>query len=248
MATCQEHGYLTRMCDVCRATATVDVSHADVELLGYAPLNVSYGDVGGVLFFLEKVVELHAGILDGRAFLGERGEGCQSHQSAFESADGACDVLGEVLKNFIADEGALPKAALLAQNGDAGFEVRHVERNGQSLFEAGCKAVIESGDFTRGAVGGENNLFAAGEKRVEGVEELFLRFAFLGEELNVINQQNVGFAVLATEVAQRVTLTGDGINICIGEIFAGDIENLHAVVFLANGVADGLQKVGLAQA
>ena len=71
MAASQEHSDLSRMCYISRAATTIDISHANVEFLGHAFLYVGYGDISTCFLFLEEIIELHAGILDGRALLRE---------------------------------------------------------------------------------------------------------------------------------------------------------------------------------
>src|SRR3990167_5693322 len=68
--------------------------------------------------------------------------------------------------------------------------------------------LFQAFDFFRVTVTGENHLLAAFEQGVEGVEKLFLGTLFLGEELNVIDQQCVHRTVEALELVDRIQVQG----------------------------------------
>ena len=90
--------------------------------------------------------------------------------------------------------------------------------------KSGQKTVLQRFDVLRRTVGRQNNLFAVFVKRGERVEELFLRRLFSGDELNVVDQKNVGVAVMLTEPVLRPVLkTRDQI---VGEILALSVDDL----------------------
>lgn len=83
-------------------------------------------------------------------------------------------------------------------------------------------------------------------KGVEGVEELLLGAVLPGQELDVVDEQDVDGAVARPEVRGAVLL--DGGDHLVHELLGGDIGHLgRSAVALADGVSDGLHEVRLAQ-
>ena len=80
-------------------------------------------------------------------------------------------------------------------------------------------------------------------ERVESVEELFLHALFIGQELNIVDQQDVNIAELVPERDHPVIT--QRINQFIREFFTGNVADgslgLAALDFMANG----LHQVGL---
>ena len=66
-------------------------------------------------------------------------------------------------------------------------------------LEALAQAVVERVEVARQAVGGEHELAAGVVERVEGVEELLLGLGLGLEELDVVDEQDVGAAVARLE-------------------------------------------------
>jgi hypothetical protein len=81
---------------------------------------------------------------------------------------------------------------------------------------------------------------------VEGVEELFLGALLAGEELDVVDEQDVDGAVLVAEAGHLVV--ADGVDHLVGELFAGDVADGGVGLAALDEVADGLHEVGLAHA
>ena len=88
---------------------------------------------------------------------------------------------------------------LLLQDGDLGFEVGWLDVGDEAPLEAGAEAVFEVGELFGGPVGGDDDLLHALVQRVEGVEELFLGALLAGEELDVVDEQDVDVAELVAE-------------------------------------------------
>ena len=120
-----------------------------------------------------------------------------------------------------------------------------MELGGEAPLEARDEALFELGDFAGRLVAGENDLFAAFEERIEGVEELLLRALFAGEELDVVDEQDVGLAVPATEFDQGIRL--NGIDELVGEGLAAHVSHLGPAAQGGQMMADGLEEVGLAE-
>ena len=82
-------------------------------------------------------------------------------------------------------------------------------------------------------------------QRVEGVKELFLRRLFAGQKLNVVDQQHVDLTVAIAKLRRAVVLQRD--NELVGELFAGQVDDVGGEVILHNAVADRVHEVRLAQ-
>ncbi len=78
---------------------------------------------------------------------------------------------------------------------------------------------------------------------IEGMEKFFLGGFLSGDELDIVDQQDVDPAIFFTKRI-RGTRT-DRINQIVGEILGGDIQH-HEPVFQAQ-VAHGMQQMGFSQ-
>src|SRR5690606_28530514 len=80
----------------------------------------------------------------------------------------------------------------------------------------------------------------------EGMEEFFLRLVLAGNELHVVNNKDVGIAVVAGKI--RILLIADGIDEFLDELLSRDIDDTGRRILGDDGVADGLDEVCLADA
>ena len=86
-------------------------------------------------------------------------------------------------------------------------------RHTSPLVEPRGQLRPQLGQFGRRAVGGEDQLPALAEERVDGVEQLDLGGPLADEELQVVDHQQPDAAVLAAEAGQvrcRGALRGNG--------------------------------------
>ncbi len=72
--------------------------------------------------------------------------------------------------------------------------------------EARLQPLLETVDFLRVAIAGQDHLLLAFEQRVEGVEELFLRAVLAGKKLDVVDQQRIEGAIGGLELVDGVVL------------------------------------------
>jgi len=77
------------------------------------------------------------------------------------------------------------------------------------------------------------------------VEEFLLRAVFAGEELDVVDEEDVDLAVAFAEPGEFAVL--DGADVVVGELLGGDVENLEVLFVFLDEVADGLHQVGFAE-
>ena len=112
-------------------------------------------------------------------------------------------------------------------------------------LEARDEAVFEVFDFAGRAVAGEDDLFVAFEQGVEGVEEFLLGLHLAGDELDVVNEEDIGLAEAFAEASERVRL--NGVDVLVDEFLTGTVHHAGAGFDLAHPGADGLHEVGLAE-
>ena len=62
--------------------------------------------------------------------------------------------------------------------------------------------MLEVGDLRSRAIAREHDLFMSVEERIEGVEKFFLRTLLAAEELNVVDQEQIGLAIAFAEFYQ----------------------------------------------
>jgi len=80
---------------------------------------------------------------------------------------------------------------------------------------------------------------------IEGMEEFLLRALLAGEELDVVDHQHVRLPVFLPEFDESAVL--NGVDELVGELLAGDVENLRTLAGGEHVVADGLQQVRFAE-
>lgn len=236
------HGNLAWESDICGAPFAGHIGDADIEVFGDASLDLFDGD-GASGFFVEDIFEE---MLDfiwgwGLAFV-ERDVSGHAHEGTFEAADIGADAFGEEIDDFWGHFDA-ETFGFFAEDSDAGFGIWELEFGGEAPFEAGDEAGFEISDFGWGAIAAEDDLFMAVEEGIESMKELFLGAAFIGEELDIIDEEDIGLAVAFAEFDQGIIL--DGVDEVIGEGFAGDVDDF-GLLFGGDGIADGVHEVGFA--
>ena len=95
-------------------------------------------------------------------------------------------------------------------------------------------------------VAGDDDLLVRLDQGVEGVEELLLRTALVGEELDVVDEQQVERVVVALELVEGLLLIGAH---HVGDVLLGvDVPDASVGPRVGERIADRLHQVGLAQA
>jgi len=238
------HGDLAREGDIGRAALARHVGEADVVVLGDLALDLVDGD-GFAGLLLEDVAEEVLDDVLGDFAVAEGLVGGDAHEGAFQAADVVADAVGEEF-----DDPGLERDVealrLLLENGDTSFHVGRLELAGHAPLEAGDEALLELLDLAGGTVAGQDNLLVTVVQGIEGVEKLFLGTLLAREELDVVDHQHIGLAVFLAEFHESTVL--DGIDELIGELLAGEIDDLGRLLVLEDVVTDSLQEVGLAQA
>ncbi len=177
------------------------------------------------------------------AMMGAPGD--DADERAFEFADVGADVGGDKERDVGGDDGVLG-VGLALQDGDLGFEVGGLDVGDEAPLEAGAETVFDVAELLGGPVGGEDDLLGVAVEGVEGVEELFLGFFLAGEELDVVDEEDVDGAVLVAEAGHLVEARGVGE--VVDELLAGDVADGGVGLEAFYLVADGVHEVGLAHA
>ena len=177
---------------------------------------------------------------------GERGVGDDADERALERADAVGRAVGEEGQDAVVGQADAVVLGALAQDGDARGEVGRLDGGDQAGLEALAQAVLEGAEVAREAIGGQHELAAEVVQRVEGVEELLLGLGLGGEELDVVDEQDVGVAVAALEAVHVAALQGG--EELVGERLDRRVADAEAAAVGEDVVADRVQQVGLADA
>src|SRR4051812_38789912 len=105
--------------------------------------------------------------------------------------------------------------------------------------------MLEVRDFGRRSIARKDDLFMAVEESVEGVKEFLLRTLFAAEELNVVDQEQVGLTITLPEFDQRTVL--NRIDEIVNEYLAREVHHFRALFLRPDVLADRLHQVRLAE-
>ena len=237
------HGDLTGESDILHATLGRHVRHLDAIVLGDLTLD-DFGREGVAGFLDEDVMEqlLDLGEFEGLA--GHTGQTDDTGDGAFEITD----ITGNTGGDELGDLGLEVEATgggLLAEDGDAGLEAGGLDGSDHAPLEAGDEAFLKLGDLGSRAVAREDHLLMVVMQLVEGVEELVLRGFLASEEMDVVDQEQVEFAVTAAERGDAAGL--EGLNEIVGESLGGDVGDASLRIAGVDRVGDRVHQVGLTE-
>ena len=128
----------------------------------------------------------------------ETGEGGDPNECPFELPDVGRHLRCHVFQDFRAD---LEFFALcfLTQDGDAGFEVWGLHVGDEPPLEPRPHPVFEPGEVFWRQVARDDDLFIMVVQRIEGMEERLLGLDRSLEKLDVVDQEDVNFAIAGLE-------------------------------------------------
>ena len=133
----------------------------------------------------------------------------------------------------------------LAQNRHARFHIGRLQLRGQSPFETRNQPMLEIRNLGGRAIARKHDLFMPVEERVEGVEKFFLRALLAAEELDVVDQEQIGLPIAFAEFHQLVVL--DRVDEFVDEKLARKIHDLRVFLFRPDVLADRLHQMRLAE-
>ena len=105
--------------------------------------------------------------------------------------------------------------------------------------------MLEVRDFRRRPIARKHDLLMSVEERVESVEEFLLRPFFAAEELDVVDQKQIGLAIPLPKFDQVTVL--DRVDELVDEKLAREIHHFGVSLLRQNILPDGLHEMRLAQ-
>ena len=112
------------------------------------------------------------------------------------------DVIGDVVGDVIADvvsQIQTQRDGLVFENGHTGFIIRRLNISQKTPFKTGFQPILQGQHIAGLPVGGHDDLLMLLVELIEGMEKFLLGAVFSGDELDVVNQEQVCFPVFATE-------------------------------------------------
>ncbi len=191
------HGHLARDDDLPLPAWPAQVGDAHVEVFGDGALDLFEGD--GFYFFVSNKITQDFFNHGERDFLFVEAAVCQyGDKGAFEFADVGGDIGGDEPQDFGGyDEVFFTR--LVLKNGHAGFEVGRLDIHNEAPFEAGDEACLNALKFLGASVAGQDDLLVHVEEDVERVEEFFLGAFLSADEVDIVDHEDVHFAVFSAE-------------------------------------------------
>jgi hypothetical protein len=131
------------------------------------------------------------------------------------------------------------------KNGQTHFDVGRLQVGYETPLEPGDKAVFEILNLAGWTVAGQHDLFMGLVESVEGMEEFFLDTLFAGEELDVVDQEDIGLTVPFAEFNELIVLYAIDVVVC--KLFRRNISNARALFVGGDMVADGVEQMCFAK-
>ena len=183
--------------DVVAALRGTHLFNGDAEVDGTLAHDEADGDLV-VVRVGHEVLEHHLREVQVNALLVQRRPRADAHERALELTDVGGDARGHVFKHLRGDLEALG-IRLLMEDRDAGLQVWRLNIHEQARGEARPHAVLEALELGRGQVRGQDDLLVGAVQRIKGMEETFDRLFLVADELDVVDEEDVEFAVAAVE-------------------------------------------------
>ena len=195
------HCDLARDYDLARVVLLLEFGDAHAKVLGYGALDGLDGDLAdlGVDELLETLLGHDERTLD--TVMGAPGD--DADEGALELADVGADVGGDE-ESHVGGYGGVLGLRFTLEDCDFSLEIGWLDVGDEAPFEAAAETVFDVAEFFGGAVAGEDDLLGFFVKRIEGVEELLLHALFAGEELDVVDEEDVDGAELVAEAGHLV--------------------------------------------
>jgi hypothetical protein len=91
-----------------------------------------------------------------------------------------------------------------------------------------------------------NDLFMGFVQRIEGVEEFLLDALLAGEELDVVNEENIDLAIFLAEAWELAVL--EAVDVFVGELLGGNVSDARNLFVRGDVLSNGVEQVRLAEA
>ena len=156
---------------------------------------------------------------------------------SLELADVRADVLGDEERDFLR-ELERHGFGLLEDDRHPHFLLGRFDGHGQAPGKAGFEALVDSREVLRIGVAGDDQLLVRFDQGVERIEELFLGAVLAGEELNIVDEEQIQGMVIALELVEGFLLIGPD---DIRDVLRGvEIAHPGARMLLKHVIADGV--------
>ena len=132
-----------------------------------------------------------------------------------------------------------------AEDGNARLEIGSRDVRDETPFETRAQPVLELGDGLWRSVTRHDDLLALFVDRVERVEELLLRALLAGDELDVVDEEDIDTAVAFAELL--ALLRTDRVDELVRELFAGRVRDALLRVARDHRVSDRVHQMRLAE-
>ena len=240
----QIHGDLTGLSDALGllAAAQGHLVHG-VELAHLR--NDQAGGGQGVAFGLEHIVNGPGNVLQIQGHVVQIPVGQDLLDGAFDLTDIVGDIDGDVVA-YIIVQIQTQMLGLVFQNGHTGLVVRGLDVRQQTPLETGLQTVFQGQHIAGTTVGGHDDLLMLLVELVEGMEKFFLGGFLAGDELDIVDEEQIGLPILAAELDILTALNGS--DQLVGELVALDVDDLGVRLLLADAIGDGVEQMGLAHA
>src|ERR1700761_9105574 len=171
---------------------------------------------------------------------GEARVGNYAAQRALQLTDVRADSLANEKGDLFGENDA---GVLRLRNQDCytGFEVRWLDRHGQTTAKARFQSLLEALDLLWIAIASQDHLPLALKQSVEGMEKLFLRSILASEELNVVDHERVQRPICRLELVHGVVL--QGAHHIAHETLRMDVGNSRSWIVLLYVVSNGVHQM-----
>ena len=240
----QIHRDLARERDVFRPTFAVHVRETEIVVLDDALLDQIDADAEFALF-LKRLAEKLLDVVHRKLALHQIGIETDADQSPFQTSEVGPDAVGDEPEDLVGDV-EIHQRRLLADDCEPGFVIGLPDLRRQTPLKARDQPLFQVLDLADRTITRDDDLLMVFVERVEGVEELLLDTLFAGEELDVIDQENVHLAIPLPETPDLVVL--DRLDVFVGELLRRDVEDFGSFPMRGDVLANRLKQMGFPQA
>lgn len=166
-------------------------------------------------------------------------------KGTLEFADVVGEEMGYICEDFIGDCGAVIFGQP-AEDGYSSLEVRSLNISRKPKGEAGAEARLNVADVARRLVRRYHYLLVVVVELVEGVKKLFLCSLGVGEELDVVYEEDVDRAIALLELVSSV-VADRGYEV-VDEGLAGNVLDFLVGKVPENRDTDSVEEVSLSEA
>ena len=219
------------------------VGQFEIEFFANGLLDIGAGE-GRFLFLCDKAAQLVDDDIHGQRPMEQIAEADEFGESAFESAHIGGDVLCDIVEEDIGQR-VSPAGLFISQDCHSRGVVGDLDIGCQALLESGDEAIFEAGDFVGGLIARQDDLFPFVLECIERIEEFHLQFGGSGEELDIVDEQEIDAPVAVSEIGLR--FVSNGFDEVIQHHFARDVVDDGPRVVFPDVVSGGLHQVGFTE-